>query len=299
MVKSYKDIRRYVRHLLKTADVGDRIPTPKKDIVECSNLVEIEQPDLFDYKKDWRKRGFKLLKRALSKIKGLIDFKHEVIYVDPDIHPARKSFVIFHEVSHRILPWHKGLYCPHADTEVTLDQSVAQILEAEANVGASLILFQLDRFKEELRDYRMGLGSAVKLAERFDASLHSTFRRYVQDNHQPCALLILKSESQNILNKRNFFMLWYHLQSDKFTEEYGQVDWPKFYHARHPIYDTISTNSLKPIKCGEIVIKNLRGEMKRYRIETFYNGFNHFVLIYPARRFVIGKKKVILKRRKA
>lgn len=297
MIESYSDIRAQIQRLLKAAGVGDKLPTPKEEIVECSKLVEIEQLNLFDYKNDWKKRGFKLIKRALSKIKGLVDFKHEIIYVDPNIHPAKRSFVTFHEVSHRILPWQKDLFCPHADTEYSLDPRIEQIFEVEANIGASLILFQIDRFKRELKDLKIGLGSAMKLAERFDASLHSTFRKYVEDNHRACTLLVLKSQNHNISNKKNFFNLWYYIQSEKFTKEYGHIDWPKFYHSGDPIYDTISTNSLKPMKHGEMTMKNLSGYKKKCRIETFYNQFNHFVLIYPIRRFVIGKKKVILRRK--
>ncbi len=297
MIESYKDIKKQVKHLMKAASVGDKLPTPKEDIVECSKLVEIEQLDLFDYKDDWKERGFKLIKRALSKIKGLIDFRHDIIYVDPNIHPAKRSFVTFHEVSHRILPWQKDLFCPHADTEYSLDPRIEQIFEVEANIGASLILFQLDRFKEELKDLQIGLGSAIKLAERFDASLHSTFRKYVEDNHQICALLILKSQNRNISDRQNFFNLWYYLQSKKFTKEYGVVDWPKFYHSGDPVYDTISKNSVKLIKCGEFTMTNLAGYKKRCRIEIYYNQFNHFVFIYPARRLRIRRKAIHVKRK--
>lgn len=242
------------------------------------------------------KKGANFFRSALAKIKGLIDFKEKIIYVNPEIHPAQKTFVTFHEVTHRALPWHEILYNPHLDTDYSIDPRVATGLEAEANFGASLIQFQIDRFAKELKDLPTGLASAKYLADRFKTSLHSTFRKYIEDNDRSCALLVLEGLIDEISDCQPVLQLWYPLQSQEFTIEFGILDWEKFYYPGHPIYDTVFSNALTLVNEGEIVLKDLRGFDKKCRIETFYNTFNYFVLIHPIPRQPSKKKIIILDR---
>jgi len=291
--QSSEEIKKRVGYLLLAAEVKDKLPTPKEDIVACAKLVEIGEAELSKYEEGWLKKGGNFLKSALSKIKGLLDFRETIIYANPNIHHSQKTFVTYHEVTHRILPWHEGLYNPHIDTDYSIDPRVATGLEIEANLGASLIQFQIDRFAKELKDLPLGLGSAIDLAERYETSLHSTFRKYVEDNNRPCALLVLEVLVNGTSDKQKILQLWYPLQSHKFTREFGMLDWEKLYYPGHPIYDTILSDSLEWVKTGEIFLKDLSGFKKKCRIEAFYNTFNHFVLIYPVPRLPSRKKIII------
>lgn len=291
--QSSEEIKKQVRHLLSAAGVKNKLPTPKEDIVACAKLVEIGEIELSKYEEDWLKKGGAFFKSALSKIKGLLDFKQKIIYTNPTIHHSQKIFVTYHEVTHRVLPWHKGLYNPHIDTNYSIDPRIATGLESEANFGASLIQFQIDRFAKELKDLPLGLGSAIYLAERYETSLHSAFRRYTEDNHKSCVLLILEILINGTSDNQKVLQLWYHLQSHKFTLEFGMRDWKKLYCSGDPIYDTVLSDSLEPVKRGEIVLEDLSGFKKKCRIEAFYNTFNHFVLIYPVPRLPSRKKIII------
>ena len=70
-------------------------------------------------------------------------------------------------------------------------------------------------------------------------------------------------------------------------------DWEKLYYPKHPIYDTVLSDSLELVKIGEIVLEDLLGFKKKCKIEAFYNTFNHFVLIYPVPRLPSRKKIII------
>ena len=292
--ESSGEIKKQVKYLLNAAGVGDKLPTPKEDIVACSKLVEIKQLDLSKYEESLFKKGISVLKTALSKIKGLIDFRQKIIYVDPNIHPSQKTFVTYHEVSHRIFPWHEGLYNPHIDTEYSLDTYVAKGSDMEANFGASLIQFQIYKFKNELKDLPLGLNSAIYLAQRYETSLHSTFRKYVEENHKECALLVFKNLNGIASKDKPPLELWYFIQSEKLKDEFGRIDWPKLYYPRDPIYDAVYENPFGLVGEGEMVIENMAGFKKRCKIEAFYNTFNHFVLVFPMPKLSLKKKRIII-----
>lgn len=294
--ESSAEIKHHVKQLLLAADVGEKLPTPKDDVVKCAELVEIDQLDLSRYEEGWFKKGVKHLLAALSKVRGLIDFRENILYVSPDIHPAQQVFVTYHEVTHRILPWHNGAFNPHLDDEHSIDPTrLASGLEQEANIGASLIQFQIDRFARELKDLPTGLLSAKYLADRYATSLHSTFRKYVEDNNRACAMMVLKEVIMPIPEQQRILQLWYPLQSTKFTEEFGSVDWGKFYCEGDVIYDTAFSSSLDLVKTGEVQLTDVRGFERKCRMEVFYNKFNHFVLIYPLSTSFLKPRLVLVK----
>jgi len=279
--ESSEEIKRQAKRLLSAAGVKDKLPTPREDIVATARLVEIGAIDLSKCEERWVTRGISILKGALSKFRGLLDFREKLIYVNPDIHHSQIVFVTYHEVMHRMLPWHEGLFDPHLDTNYSIDPWIATGLEAEANLGASLIQFQIDKFAKELKGLPLCLPSAIHLAERFETSLHSTFRKYIEDSTRSCALLILETLTGQAIDGQPILQLWYPLQSAAFTEEFGEVDWEKFYYPGNPVYDTVFLGSLKLVHEGEIIISDLKGFKKKCKIETFCNMFNHFALVYP------------------
>lgn len=295
--ESVSEIKEQVNRLLIAAGVGDTLPTPKKDIIECSDLVKIGKLDLSAYKEGMIEKGLGILRSAISKIKGFLDYRERIIYVDPEVHPSRETFITYHEVTHDILPWHDTLFNPHIDTDFSLDSRLVNGLEAEANLGASLIQFQIDRLSKDAKALPLGLGSAIHLSQRYGTSYHSTFRKYVEDNRRACALLIFKPLAMTDFDNKTSLELWYPRQSKKFTDQFGDMDWPKFYSNGHPIFDIvyeeITNTSLELISKGEMDLSNGADTKKKCCIECFSNTYNHFVLIYPYQKLRLKKTKVI------
>lgn len=291
------EIKKRVRHLLRAAEVGDKLPTPKKDIIECAELVAVGKLDLEQYEESWPKEQWNAIKsifvQTFSKIKGFVHLGENIIYVDPNLHPASIPFVTYHEVTHRILPAHKILLNPHLDDDLTLDPEFARGLEIEANIGATLILFQVDRFAKEIKDYSLGLTSAILFAQRYEASFHSAFRNYVKVNHRSCALLVLNKPDE-ILD-RECFPMKYALDSEEFHEQFGRVDWGNYFFEGHPIYDTILKQNGDQIRKGNLQLKDRLGFKVECTIEIFHNTYNYFVLCYPNQKSGKGKKLVVVK----
>jgi hypothetical protein len=117
-------IKKQVQLLLNAAGVGDKLPTPITDIVQCSKLVAIDGLDLSIYEETFIKHGLGVLKQAIRKIRGFLDYQRNVYYVDPLLHKIQKKFITCHEVTHRILPWHKEILNPHHDTDITLQATI-------------------------------------------------------------------------------------------------------------------------------------------------------------------------------
>jgi len=181
-----RPIEERVRLLLKAAEVK-KPPTPREDIIACAKMVEAGEMALDDFRGSLLKAGLgRLITRfnlseLWNKVRGLFRYDDRVFYVDPRQHRHKQIQTTYHEAYHAIDPAHKKLsHLIHVDTEETLALWAKRKMEREANLGASLIRFQVDRLQRESRDLPTSMESICYLAERFDASIHGTLRHYVE-----------------------------------------------------------------------------------------------------------------------
>ena len=272
---SANEIASEMQKLLRAAGVGDQVPTPKAAILACTRLVETGEIDLDQYKQSLADRFRGFFDSAISKILGLLDFHEHVIYVDPAIHASRKLFVTYHEVTHRVLPWQQPMYA--ADNEVTLDPRCRDLFEAEANFGAAEILFQGTRFDSEARDLPLTVGSALYLANRYDASAHSALRRFAERNHRPCMLFVLKETCRrDECGLRSFYVV-YTVESAPFVLRFGDpFGAVSFINPDHPLSPML--NSGQP---GTLEVLDIRGLALPCSVEVFDNHHHIFLLVYP------------------
>ncbi len=189
---SAMDITAEVRKLFKAAGVGDRVPTPKADILACAQLIETGELDLEGLQTNSvRPSPGKCSRQGLRKTTLLLHSRAQGRLCRHLPSPqGRKNFVTYHEITHRVSPWQRSIFA--TDDQFTLDPRCEDAFEAEANFGAAEILFQGDRFETEARDFPIGLQTISFFAERYDASYHATFRRLVERSDRPCLLLVLK-----------------------------------------------------------------------------------------------------------
>ena len=65
------------------------------------------------------------------------------------------------------------------------------VFEREANQGSAELLFQVDLMKRIAKDYPTDVSTPVQLAAMFGASMHSTFRRWIEDHRgQVCGIVV-------------------------------------------------------------------------------------------------------------
>ena len=112
------------------------------------------------------------------------------IIIDRNLPEIKLDHPSFHEVSHRIIPWHRP-YFAYGDTAQTLDPDWHEELEAEANYGASAMMFCGQRFTDEARAAPAEWAAVRTLTKRYGKSISTTLRRFVQFGPDlPMAMLV-------------------------------------------------------------------------------------------------------------
>ena len=262
-----------VRKLLRAAEVGRRLPTPKAQILACTSLVETGELNLEEYERTLSEKASEYFYRAFRKVVGYLDRRTKVIYVDPQLHDLRKIFVTYHEVIHRVAPWQHIVRTE--DDDLTLDPACEELFECEANFGAAEILFQCERFEEQARDYDLSVASALHLATEYEASCHSSLRRFVERNHRPCLLLVVHpTRRQNADGGRSFFVS-HAIPSAGFTLQFGEPFSQPYINPDQELGRIINSGG------GEMGISDLKGFSRVCVVEPFNNQYRHFAMIYP------------------
>lgn len=296
-----KDIEKISYELLKSSKSLGIFPTPVDTILDYSDFVTDNNIDLLninhsflDNLKDRSIESFKILQSGLSKIKGIFDRKEKTIYVDVSLNKnlGKKNFVQLHEIGHGVLNWqNEMMLC--LDNDETLSPDIEEQFEEEANYFASVTLFQHDRFMHEAEKLKLSLSSVMALSKKFGASVHATFRNYVLQSKNKCALLVLTPidgfyGNAGICKKRNMFY------SNSFLKELGQLDLPDNFGFKWSfIRDFIFKKKFH--EKGKIPLESLNGETILASYHYFYNSYNIFVFLFPKGEKSRAKTKVILK----
>jgi hypothetical protein len=193
------EIQDVARAMLRRADVHERLPTPVGDIISSAGLLESDDYVFSESKIEQAPRELrKLLRSAGRKIRGALDRRERVLHVSPMIEvPAQRQFVRCHEAMHDALPWQQDLVVL-GDTSRTLAPEVEFLFEREANQGGAELLFQLDLLARVGCDYPIDITTPVALAELFGASIHATFRRWIEDHPNPVCGLVLDPQAVSV-----------------------------------------------------------------------------------------------------
>ena len=145
------------------------LPTPLDAVTATAALELVEAPGL------------------PSDVLGAIWFEERTVFVDGTQSEPRRRFTQAHEIVHALCGWHYAAL--REDTEASLFGPARDAIEAEANAGAAMLIFQAEAFRELAAGLPCSLASVRRLAETFGASLHATLHHYVQTSPHPVAML--------------------------------------------------------------------------------------------------------------
>jgi hypothetical protein len=275
-----------VRLLLKAAEVQGP-PTPRENIIACAKMVEAGEIDLDDFRESLLKRGLRRLVERFDmtelwkKVRGLLRYDNRVFYVDPTQHRHQRIHCTYHEVYHAIDPVHKETSdLIHLDTNETLAPWAKRKMEMEANLGSSLIRFQVDQLKQESRDFATSMETICHFAERFDASIHATLRRYVEDYDDSCIMLVFNETAEITSAGEPYYTLRYYLPSPKYEERFDHM-WPEYVYPDERLFTVVNNAQPDKPSCEELALTDSSGNAVPCTAQGFHNHYDILVLIYP------------------
>jgi hypothetical protein len=105
------------------------------------------------------------------------------------------------------------------DTEDELFRETAQAIEAEANFGAGLLIFQGRRFAERIADAPRDMTTVLALADEHGASRQATLHQFAQHHPAPVALLSIGRFPQ----RDGSLPVWRTVASPAFRRRFGRV----------------------------------------------------------------------------
>src|ERR671916_1994409 len=122
-----------------------------------------------------------------------------------------------HEAMHALCPWHEAVLREDTDAELFGDTSLA--IEAEANYGAGLLIFQGKRFDERIAAAPRDMATALALADEHGASRQATLHHFAQHHPAPVALLAIGRFPQ----RDGRLPLWRTVASPAFRRRFGRL----------------------------------------------------------------------------
>ena len=207
------------------------------------------------------------------------------IIVDQSLPPPKQEFASFHDSTHKILVWHRSFFL--GETAQTLDPDYQEILEGEANYGASGLMFCGPVFTQEAQQTSPEWSSIELLKKRYGKSWVTTLRRYVERSHDlPMVMVVstplwISKPNDQIDRCRHF------VRSDKFLEIFPNV-------SPSHVIDAIDNAAEKRRGglVGEflIMLRDLNGAPHEFNGQTFFN--QHYLLTFLVHNQQLSKKNI-------
>lgn len=194
------------------------------------------------------------------------------ILIDETVPEAKHRWMEAHEIGHSIIPWHREFL--FGDNEQTLDPECHATIEAEANFGASRLLFMLDRFGQDAREIDFSFKSVQLLRKRYGNTLTSTFWRFVEDRnptHAAFGVVGVHPKHPEIGKQADGSAYRYFIRSQGFREQFSRIH-PD--HVRAIIERHASWRKSGPIIDATDYVVDDTGKSYEFKIESFSNKYD-------------------------
>ena len=274
-------IREHARKALEVADAFGCFPTPVDQVIAAAKHVVVEQQEIDEgFLAKARKKAGNALKRALSKVLGVLDVSARMMHLDKLVSIHKIPFLKLHELGHGVLPWQRDVYALTEDCAKTIDPEISELFERESNAFACEVLFQLDTFTTEAADSTFGLKTPLKLAKKYGASVYATVRRYVTTNTRACAVIVM--DPPQLCHGDGFRApLRRVVASSLFTSQFGDLELPETFTPGDQIGRMVPTGGRKMSRPQTLAFTDRSGVRHECIAEAFAYKYYVFVLIYP------------------
>lgn len=293
-LESGDEIARLTEGLLLKAGANGRFPTAVDDLLAAADLVEPSESLLAETALAQAPRHLReAIARLTRKVEALLDRRAREIHLHPDIElDGQRAFKRLHEVSHDLLPWQSAL--AFADDNLTLSWSTKLLFEQEANQGAAELLFQRDTFRQVAADYDIGIAAVIELASMFGASIHATFRRYVETHNHRVAGIVL--DPRPVRREPTAFRRREVVGSTSWIDRFGTTsDWPRqMSETEYPFLVPLASTWGVVDKTFEAKLTDGGGVERPLKVEAFSNTYSIFVLLWRPKRRLAKKRRTLV-----
>lgn len=194
------------------------------------------------------------------------------IFIDDEVAKLKQRFLIAHEITHDVLPWHRSLLL--GDNESTLNPTFHQTMEAEANYGGRHLLFLGGRFRPEAMDCSFEWKTIDQLCKRYGNTLTTTLWQMVceRDPNTPVFGAVSRHPYHpDICEKAGNDNVAYFPRSRAFVAQFQGITTEIAYAA---IRQHATTRKRGPVGEGESIFYDANGEPHVFRLFSFSNTYD-------------------------
>jgi hypothetical protein len=291
----YLAIHRAATDLLNKASAWDRLPTPVPDLLGAAKLrvapmSAFDPRSLMRHAREFGERAASLIKSAIEKVRGIFDVQEDLIHVDDTVAESKQNFLKLHEAGHKHIPHQSKLFRWIQDCDKSLSPDVSDQFEREANIFASVVLFQDGRFAEMAADSAFSIKVPLALSKKFGASAYASMREYVRRSGRACAVIVLNPvEICSILGMRS--ELRRVELSPLFHKRFGELKLPDHVNRLSPLSEFIPLGGRRMSRPGALRLEDRNGDVVEFIAEGFATPFNSFILIHATAEL---KKSIVV-----
>lgn len=262
------------RKLIREADAEGVLPTPIDRLLAIAKITNIDELPDETFLQTLSDRAKSFFKSAKQKLRGIADLREKATYVPRDKNAGRERFAKAHELGHQVIPWHE-IDPAYPDDEESLSSDAKGIFEQEANFFGAETIFQGDRFRTLVRDFKPNFDAIFALADQHEASRHATAWRFVEEQDEAIALLQYYP-TRAVDNEGNFVLsLWRSVAAPTFDRRYSQIDLPLTIRTGHPWVAARDFNQ----RCNGNEDITVDGHKIAFQWDAWWNGYTLFVLL--------------------
>jgi len=255
-------LERIAERALREAGVAGRLPTPLEEVQRAAGIGA--------------RRDIAELPRAIAtpdrRLLGALWFERREVYVDLAQPEPRRRFTDAHEAIHALCPWHEAVL--REDTEDELFRETALAVEAEANYGAGLLIFQGRRFAERIADAPRDMATALALAGEHGASRQATLHQFAQHHPAPVALLSIGRFPQ----RDGSLPIWRTVASPAFRRRFGRLG--ADLAPGRPLRELVeAARRFAAPAAARLPLADGSGRVRRWTAEAHYNRRTFLVLV--------------------
>jgi hypothetical protein len=265
-------LERIVEDALAAAGVAGVLPTPLEALHGVAGIRAVEPiPALPDRV---RTPGRRLL--------GALWFEERTIFLEERQSEARRRFTHAHELIHALAPWHEAVIREDGRDEL-FGRAAVDAVEAEANAGAGLLLFQGRHLVARIAAERPSISAPLALAREYGASGHAALHHYVSTHASALAMLVVG----RFPRRDGSLPVWRSVESARYRRRFDRAAaaMPHGLLPGSPLRELVEAArraSEPPV--ARLPWTDARGAVRRVRAHAHYNRHAFLVLLDPVGR---------------